>query len=192
MKVSIRTTSGTAVAALIIGLVPATIRAEVTRVEISSRQDVLGGKAFGSVGSYEKLTGKVYFAVSPENARNKIIADLDKAPRNAAGEVEFSADFYVIRPKTNRAPEEYGSMPYWMLVLAGLGIQGVVGYTQYFNHLPAGLVWVHVASSVVLWIFVLRLYLATRERTPFPAEQAAVPAAPAAPAAPAEGSTVSA
>ena len=70
------------------------------------------------------------------------------------------------------------------LVLGWLGVQGVIGYVQYFNHLPAGLVWVHVASSVVLWIFVLRLYLSTRERAPLPAEPAAAPSAPA------EGSAV--
>jgi len=52
------------------------------------------------------------------------------------------------------------------LVLGWLGVQGVIGYVQYFNHLPAGLVWVHVASSVVLWILVLELYLSTRERVP--------------------------
>jgi heme a synthase len=47
------------------------------------------------------------------------------------------------------------------IVLGGLGVQGVIGYVQYFNHLPAGLVWVHVATAVVLWIFVLRLWLST-------------------------------
>ena len=47
------------------------------------------------------------------------------------------------------------------IVLGGLGLQGVIGYVQYFNHLPAGLVWVHVSSSVVLWIFVLQLFLST-------------------------------
>jgi cytochrome c oxidase assembly protein subunit 15 len=54
------------------------------------------------------------------------------------------------------------------IVLAGLGVQGTIGYTQYFNHLPAGLVWVHVSLSVLLWIFVLRLQLSTRERVPLP------------------------
>ncbi len=47
------------------------------------------------------------------------------------------------------------------IVLAGLGLQGVIGYVQYFSHLPAGLVWVHVSSSVVVWILVLRLCLST-------------------------------
>jgi hypothetical protein len=80
-------------------LLPLTVRGEVTRIEISSRKDVLGGKVFGTVGAYEKLAGKVYFAVAPENPHNRIIADLDKAPRNPQGKVEFSADLFILRPK---------------------------------------------------------------------------------------------
>src|SRR5579864_7124025 len=83
----------------IMTLAPAELRAGVTRVEITSRQDVLGGKAFGAVGAYEKLAGKVYFAVDPNNPHNKIIADIDKAPKNSEGKVEFSADLFILRPK---------------------------------------------------------------------------------------------
>jgi len=90
---------GMSLIALVAVLAPAMTRAEVTRVEISSHQDVLGGKAFGTVGAYEKLSGKVYFAVDPSNPHNKIIADLDKAPRNSEGKVEFSADLFILRPK---------------------------------------------------------------------------------------------
>jgi cytochrome c oxidase assembly protein subunit 15 len=43
-------------------------------------------------------------------------------------------------------------------VVTGLGIQGTLGYLQYFNHLPAGLVWVHVTTAVMLWVAVLWLY----------------------------------
>ncbi len=75
------------------------LRAEVTRYEITSKQDVLGGKAFGTVGAYEKLTGKVYFAIDPNNPRNKVIVDVDKSPKNSQGKVEFSADFFILRPK---------------------------------------------------------------------------------------------
>jgi len=50
------------------------------------------------------------------------------------------------------------------IVVGWIVAQGVIGYVQYFNHLPAGLVWVHVASSMGLWISVMRLYLSTRER----------------------------
>ncbi len=80
----------------------------------------------------------------------------------------------VIGLRFSPAPRQ--AVRFGWLVLVGLGIQGIIGYTQYFNHLQAGLVWVHVASSVLLWIFVLRLYLATRERTPRPAEPTAAPA----------------
>lgn len=85
--------------ALLVALAPAAARAEVTRIEISTRQDVLAGKSFGDVGPYEKLTGKVFFAVDPQDRYNKIIADLDKAPRNSQGKVEFSADLFILKPK---------------------------------------------------------------------------------------------
>jgi len=52
------------------------------------------------------------------------------------------------------------------IMLAALGSQGVIGYIQYFTHLPAGLVWVHVTGSVLVWIAVLRLFFAVRERSP--------------------------
>ena len=52
------------------------------------------------------------------------------------------------------------------IMLAALGSQGVIGYIQYFTHLPAGLVWVHVTGSVLVWIAVLRLFFAVREREP--------------------------
>ena len=50
-------------------------------------------------GAYEKIIGRVYFAVDPANLHNRQIVDLDKAPRNAHGEVEFSADLYLLKPK---------------------------------------------------------------------------------------------
>lgn len=73
--------------------------AEVTRVDVERREDVLGGAAFGAAGPYEKIIGKVHFAVDPSNPRNTIIVDLDRAPKNAQGAVEFSADLYVLKPK---------------------------------------------------------------------------------------------
>ena len=42
---------------------------------------------------------RVYFEVDPENPLNRVIVDLDKAPRNAQGKVEFSADLYLLKPK---------------------------------------------------------------------------------------------
>ena len=61
------------------------------------------------------------------------------------------------------------------LLLAGLGVQGVLGYVQYFTHLPAGLVWVHVAMAVTLWVLAVRLYLSTRTRDSLPEASATQP-----------------
>jgi heme a synthase len=49
-------------------------------------------------------------------------------------------------------------------VICALLLQGMIGYIQYFNHLPAGLVWVHVTGAVIVWIAVLRLFFAMRDR----------------------------
>ena len=59
--------------------------AELTRVEIATRADVLNGKSFGNVGPYEKLWGTAHFAVDLSNPRNRVIADIDLAPRNREG-----------------------------------------------------------------------------------------------------------
>ena len=99
MKAYIRIIFGLALATFVLALLPGAARAEVTRVEITSREDVLGGRAFGTVGAYEKLRGTVYFAVDPNNERNQIIADLDLAPKNSEGMVEFSSDLFILKPK---------------------------------------------------------------------------------------------
>ncbi|HEX9724425.1 MAG TPA: alpha/beta hydrolase domain-containing protein [Vicinamibacteria bacterium] len=88
-----------AILSVLLVMIPAVSRAELTRVEIATRQDVLGGKVFGDVGPYEKLRGRAYFAVDPANPRNQIIADIDKAPRNSEGKVGFSADLFILKPK---------------------------------------------------------------------------------------------
>jgi heme a synthase len=51
----------------------------------------------------------------------------------------------------------------WLL-LALIGLQGVVGYAQYFSGLPAGLVWVHVTGSTAIWITALLLPYSLRDR----------------------------
>jgi len=81
------------IAAVALLLVSAGVsRAEVTRVEITTRADV-------GLSGYEKIVGTIHFAVDPKAARNRVVVDLDKAPANAAGLVEFSSDLYILRPK---------------------------------------------------------------------------------------------
>jgi heme a synthase len=62
-------------------------------------------------------------------------------------------------------------------LLAGLiGLQGVIGYTQYFSGLPAGLVWTHVAGSVAIWVTALLLPYALRDRGSVADDPGAAPA----------------
>jgi hypothetical protein len=70
----------------------------VVALEIDRREPVLGGAAFGAGGAYEKLSGVIRFAVDPAHPGHGVIADLDRAPRNAQGLVESWADFYALRP----------------------------------------------------------------------------------------------
>jgi hypothetical protein len=72
--------------------------ARVVRLRIERREVILNGRAFGAAGPYEKLVGRVDFGLDPSLPRNGEIVDLKLAPRNARGEVEASADFYMLKP----------------------------------------------------------------------------------------------
>jgi hypothetical protein len=75
------------------------LRARVVRVEITSRQDVLAGQPFGAVGPYERITGRVHFAVAGTDARNRLVVDRNKAVHLKNSEEEFWSDFFIVRPK---------------------------------------------------------------------------------------------
>jgi len=77
---------------------PLSTFADVTHVTISSRAVVADGHAFGTSGPYEKLIGRIEFALDPKDPHNRRIVDLEHAPRAADGRVHFSSDLYVLRP----------------------------------------------------------------------------------------------
>jgi len=79
-------------------LMTCAVEARVVRLAIEHREPVQNGKSFGLAGAYEKLTGKVHFALDPTAPFNSAIIDLSLAPRNAKGEVEFTADFVMLKP----------------------------------------------------------------------------------------------
>lgn len=83
---------------LLLSLVPV-LRARVVRVEVTSREEIAHGQPFGVAGAYERITGKIYFAVPVANPHNRPIVDLANAVSLANGEVPFSADFIAIQPK---------------------------------------------------------------------------------------------
>jgi hypothetical protein len=89
-----------AFALLLLAGVPS--HARVTRVEVTSSADVLGGKSFGDTGPYERLSGRVYFSLPVDNPHNAAIVDLKNAVNLNNGAVEFSAEFIAVCPKDRR------------------------------------------------------------------------------------------
>ncbi len=84
--------------ASVTAVVPSRALAGVVKVEIASRTPYANGREFPGVGAYETLRGKVRFAVDPKSPANRAIIDLELAPRNAEGLVEFSADLEILAP----------------------------------------------------------------------------------------------
>src|SRR5689334_1981795 len=75
------------------------IHAHVTRVVIENRESpAYAAKSFGKAGPYELLTGRFFGELDPKDPRNAIINDIQLAPRNARGMVEYSATFALSKP----------------------------------------------------------------------------------------------
>lgn len=72
--------------------------AKVVGIEITSRQVFAEGMKFGSTGAYEKIKGKLHYAVNPEHPANLRIVDLKYGPRDEKGLVRFSGDFILLKP----------------------------------------------------------------------------------------------
>ena len=80
-------------------LAPTRTEAGITRIQIISTQSpTFGGYSWPGVGQYEKLAGKAYGEVDPHDPKNAVIVDIALAPRNARGNVEYSFDFYILKP----------------------------------------------------------------------------------------------
>ena len=106
------------------------VQAELVALEVRRREPFAGGTAFGDTGPYEKIVGVARFAVDPAHPRNTLIVDLDHAPRNAQGKVEFAADVFILAPKDplrgNRA------------LLYDVNNRGNKLALRFFNNAPGG------------------------------------------------------
>ena len=67
-------------------------------LEIVERGAFADGHEFGATGTYERVRGRAHFAVDPTAAAQAGIVDIDKAQRNAASLVEFTADVFILKP----------------------------------------------------------------------------------------------
>jgi len=65
--------------------------AEVVGIDVVRRDDA---------GTHERIIARVHFAVDPKHPANRGIADIDQAPTNASGRVEFDSDLLLFVPKS--------------------------------------------------------------------------------------------
>ncbi len=96
-----------AIIVVLLALTP-TAMARVSRLNIACGPTVtcpvgstavaFGGASFGSVGTYEVVTGTFTGKIDPGDPLNSVIVDIKNAPRNPDGTVSYSADFQIIRP----------------------------------------------------------------------------------------------
>ena len=78
---------------------PAQPTSGVTRIVVDEKvSPAFEGQEFGAAGQYETLAGRAYGELDPDDPRNAIITDLELAPRNAAGMVEYMSTFYLVKP----------------------------------------------------------------------------------------------
>jgi Alpha/beta hydrolase domain len=73
--------------------------ARITGITITAKTSpAFGGQSFGSIGQYEQLDGTTTGEIDPKGPLNAVIQDIELAPRNSRGMVEYSMDFSILKP----------------------------------------------------------------------------------------------
>jgi hypothetical protein len=71
----------------------------ITDISVTDIADFADGHEFGAAGAYVRIKGVARGMLDPAAAANAEIVDLDKAPLNAKGLVDYATDFDILRPK---------------------------------------------------------------------------------------------
>ena len=87
------------VAAAVTLLLPVDAPAQITQIDVQVVESpALDGQRFGQIGQYERLRGVFHGEVDPDDPRHQDIVNLDRAPRNRSGKVEYRATVEIYRP----------------------------------------------------------------------------------------------
>jgi hypothetical protein len=98
MRASFRTRAIGGITIALTLLLSAGAEARVVRFVVEERLSFASGMEWGTAGPYERLKGTAYMEVDPNDPLNAVIVNLDKAPRNARGMVEFNSPFLILKP----------------------------------------------------------------------------------------------
>jgi hypothetical protein len=171
MKVAskwVRLVCGVSLVFLVVLGLSAPAGARVTRIEITERIPFADGIEFGTAGPYERIKGRLYYAVDPDNRFNRQIVDLQLAKngqlrqdvseinpsgikeivggdaRNAKGEVEFWGDFMLIKPLDPTKGNHR--------LLYDVNNRGNLRALEYYNNAPSGNNPITVADAGNGWL----------------------------------------
>jgi hypothetical protein len=84
--------------ALCVLAAPSFLNARISRITISSRTPVFNNQSFGTTGQFEKIKGIASGELDPKDRRNSLITDIQFAPKNARGRVEYRTNFTLVKP----------------------------------------------------------------------------------------------
>jgi hypothetical protein len=138
VRKSLRTVAAIAAAAVLASVLAlsaqsvagASSQAGVVRFVVEQRRIFADGMSFGAVGPYERLDGTASMEVDPRDPLNAVIVNLDKAPKNARGMVEFSAPFFILKPVEMARGNHK--------IFYGINNRGNKQSLGYFNNVPSG------------------------------------------------------
>ena len=81
-----------------IGFMMAEADARITHLEITKTEPAFRGQSFGDAGPYDRLAGRVTGELDPADPANSGIQDINLAPRNARGMVEYMTNIELLKP----------------------------------------------------------------------------------------------
>ncbi|MBI4905920.1 MAG: hypothetical protein HY820_19960 [Acidobacteria bacterium] len=94
--------------------------AAVRKIYLVERADIPGYP-------YERIAAKVHFEIDPKASANRIIRDIDRAPLNENGTVEFAADLFVLKP-LHQKEKGNGSILFEVSNRGGKGMLGMFNF----------------------------------------------------------------
>ena len=106
--------------------------AQITRIDFEVVESPgFDGRNFGEVGQYERVRGLAHGEIDPNDPRHRDIVNLERAPLNARGRVEYSTTVEIYRPvdmgRWNRAlyhtvPNRGGAQVDFLLLEMGFAL----------------------------------------------------------------------
>ena len=77
----------------------ASVQARIDRFEILKTEPAFEGRRFDGTGEFERIIARAHGSLDPSDRANALIQDIDLAPRNAQGRVEYVTDVEIVRPR---------------------------------------------------------------------------------------------